>query len=271
MELHVLTFSPTGSSRKVAIEIAKGISDSNINISDITYKEPEKLNFHAHQLTIVSVPVYGGHVAPTAMQRLKSIQGNNTPTVAVVVYGNRHYEHALEELASFLTEKGFRIIAAGTFIGEHSYSTEQTPIAIGRPDNQDMLVAKQFGREIAAKIHKDSDNTIIDVRTIEQAEKDDQTMMIFRQTVMTWMKSGVQMPTSPKVNASLCNECGICASLCPTSAISKKLPQTSDTNKCIKCCACVKGCPRHARTFTTPFAQLLADNFSKRKENKYLI
>ena len=33
---------------------------------------------------------------------MKDLQGNGALAVGVVVYGNRHYEHALEELADFL-------------------------------------------------------------------------------------------------------------------------------------------------------------------------
>lgn len=46
----------------------------------------------ASALAIIVVPVYGGHVAPLAMERLQYIRGVDTPTVLVVVYGNRAYE-----------------------------------------------------------------------------------------------------------------------------------------------------------------------------------
>lgn len=271
MELHILTFSPTGTSRKVAEGIAQGTGCTATHITDITHKEAGELVFGDNRLVLVSLPVYGGHAAPTALKRMEGIRGNNTPAIPVVVYGNRHYEQALDELASFLTERGFRIIAAGTFVGEHSYSTEQTPIAAGRPDADDILFAEQFGREIAGKLKEGyTDNEVV-VAAIEQPHQDAGTMMHFKQTVMTWMQSGVPMPASPLVDTSLCNACGICTDLCPTSAIGRSNPQETDASLCIKCCACVKGCPANARTYPTPFAPLLAENFSLRKENKYLI
>ena len=38
-----------------------------------------------------------------------------------------------------------------------------------------------------------------------------------------------------------------------------------DPARCIRCCACVKGCAFGARTFRTPFAAALARNFARRK------
>ena len=46
-------------------------------------------------------------------------------------------------------------------------------------------------------------------------------------------------------------------------------PET-DADRCIRCCACVKSCPRGARTFTTPFAPALARNFKRRKAPVYI-
>ncbi len=39
----------------------------------------------------------------------------------------------------------------------------------------------------------------------------------------------------------------------------------TDPQRCIRCCACVKGCPTGARSYETPFADALARNFSRRK------
>ena len=48
-----------------------------------------------------------------------------------------------------------------------------------------------------------------------------------------------------KINPDLCKSCGICAKLCPTTAIrgEKKVPYEIDQSKCLKCGACVEKCP----------------------------
>ena len=48
-----------------------------------------------------------------------------------------------------------------------------------------------------------------------------------------------------KINPDVCKSCGICAKLCPTTAIrgEKKVPYEIDQSKCLKCGACVEKCP----------------------------
>ena len=268
MNIHTLTFSPTGTSKKIVQSIAHGTGYENIFHTDMTFQAPETQHYNTKDLLIVAVPVYGGHVAPTAIQRMNDIQGNGALAVAVVVYGNRHYEHALGELADFLCEHGFRLIGAGTFIGEHSYSTSETPIAVGRPDTEDLACAVKFGERIAYKLSSNLHDSVVDARQIEQPEQDIQVLMQFKQTVMGWMKDGIQMPATPLVDNDICTHCNACASLCPTGAINNNI---IEVEKCIKCCACVKGCPVEARSFPTPFAELLSNNFFMRKENKILL
>lgn len=272
VDLHVLTFSPTSTGACICEFIAEGIGVGyDYSEWSFTHGVPEVPTFTAKQLAVFCVPVYGGHVAPLALQRMKDIKGQDTPAVIMVVYGNRHYEQALTELQTFVTERGFRVIGAATFVGEHSYSTAQTPIAPGRPDEQDVAEALDFGKAIVEKFTKNAYPTTVDAATIEMPEQDEEAMMRFKQTVMGWMKEGRPMPQKPLGDTALCTECGTCAEVCPTQAISADTPTETDTTRCIKCCACVKECPTGARTFPSPFAPLLAENFATRKENKTLL
>lgn len=88
----------------------------------------------ADTVAVIAAPVYGGHAAPTAVKRLETLRGEGTPAVVVAVYGNRAFEKAVAELAELAVRQGFVPVAAGAFVGEHSYSTPETPVAAGRPD-----------------------------------------------------------------------------------------------------------------------------------------
>lgn len=52
----------------------------------------EKLEIPETTLVVVTVPVYGGKVAPLALERMKCIHTSGAPVVLAVVYGNRAYE-----------------------------------------------------------------------------------------------------------------------------------------------------------------------------------
>lgn len=252
--IHLIYFSPTHTSAKIAYAIAEGLEGETLTESDITYealKMPMQVRYD--ELVIVSVPVYGGRVAETAMERIRMFQGKNTPVIPVVVYGNRDYEDALKELSDALVEQGFIPVSAGAFIGEHSYSRKEMPIAAGRPDADDLLKASQFGHDTLRKLEdcfRLSDMPALEVKGN-----------------VPYKVKGPSTPQAPVTNEELCTQCEYCVDTCPVAAISIVDDRMfSNPTLCIKCCACVKECPEGARTFDTPYTAMLHKNFSARRE-----
>lgn len=267
-KINIVYFSPTHTSAKVAKAIAKGFGNIESEVFDATGKEVS-LKAGKGSLTIVAVPVYGGHIAITARHRLEALEGNGTPVVPVVVYGNRAYEEALKELATLLEKKGFVPIAGATFIGEHSYSTDKKPIAKGRPDNNDLAFAENFGEALYAKTNKlsNAESGKVDVAKIRKPYQPFFKLIGFVFNVLRLRRSGKPMPVTPVTDEKLCKHCGACVAACPVAAIENDKEEITNASRCIRCCACVKSCPHKARTFDTPFADLLTKYFSRQKEN----
>lgn len=250
--IHLVCFSPTHSSHAIAEAVAKGIRIKHVEETDLTYEEPGNPVCIKNGLAVVAVPVYAGRVADTALKRLEKVKGENTPAILIVLYGNRDYEDALIELRDWAQESGFIPLAGGAFIGEHSYSRSDKPIAAGRPDKLDQQIAVDFGYEIANKL----DETL----------KLSGLPPLLVKGNIPYKEKRPQTPAAPITVEELCIQCGHCAEICPVQAIRILDEVMSDKNLCIKCCACVKQCPNDARVFNTPYTDMLFANCSVRKE-----
>lgn len=269
----IFCFSPTGTSRKIADAVARGLQQKTaaIRTHDLTRAPAERTLTGTDAVAIFAVPVYGGHAAPTALERLQQVRGDATPAVLVVVYGNRDIGSAATELAAFVAERGFVPVAAGAFVGEHSYSTAETPIAAGRPDRQDLAEAEAFGRSVRRRLETHG-TAPVDVGRLRAPRTPLLPLLRFLRFVISYRRSRRcdAAPLLPRTDTGRCSRCGRCAAVCPTQAIARGAEERTDPARCIRCCACVKACPAGARTFGTPFAAVLARNFRRRKANRTL-
>src|SRR6266568_9625982 len=135
----LIYFSPTRTTRTVVEGIAHGLRIVTVEHVDLTPPDTmtRKLAAMHGRLAIIGSPVYSGRLPSDFISRLRRLKGHGAPAVIIAVYGNRAYEDALLELRDVALEAGFKPVAAGAFIGEHSYSDNATPIAVGRPDAED--------------------------------------------------------------------------------------------------------------------------------------
>jgi len=253
----LIYFSPTHTTQKVIEGIAQGMQASTVQSYDLTLPDA---NAQTHpkvtqDVVIIGAPVYAGRLPAVMLSRFRQIKGDGSPAVIVVVYGNRAYEDALIELRDIALEVGFQPVAAGAFIGEHSYSTSHQPIAPGRPDADDLLSAHNFGKAIRERlmtgISSSSDLLQVPGKVPYKAIR---------------MLSGI----APSVNKALCLKCRKCVLVCPTAAIDKEHPADTASELCIRCCACVHACPSNARVLDDPRIRQAAEwlylNCRDRKE-----
>lgn len=262
-----LYFSPTYTTRKIveatAAAAAQGLAlpqFSKINVTTPVQRK-ETPQFGEGDLVVFGVPVYIGRVPNLIRDFFASIKGNGAIGVPVVVYGNRAYDDALIELKDIMEGNGFKCIAAGAFIGEHSFSYT---LGGGRPDASDLMIAEEFGHNIAARIKEGAvtDTTLVvpgnpyPYKFYNAKSKKDNSIDIRK--------------VKPETNPQKCTDCGLCAMLCPMGAID---PSNCSLvpGICIKCGACIKMCRPKAKYFSDPtyleHKEILEKNFTEpRKE-----
>lgn len=232
--LKLVYFSPTGTTQAVVNGIASGIECGRVEQLDITHPSAreEPLSLSGKELLIIGLPVYMGRVPAILSEWLQMMKADNTPAVCVVVYGNRVYEDALLELTDFVRGAGCRLIAGAAYIGEHSFSSPETPTAEGRPDVADLQHAALFGQTISEKMASLSQMMIPDL-SIPGCHP-------YRGDSTLWVVDCIAV-------SDACTGCNVCVDSCPTGAIDPEDPRKTRIDQCITCCACIKKCPEQAR------------------------
>ena len=249
--LKLVCFSPTGTTKSIVQSIAHGINQSNVELIDITKpnKRKQQLKTSENELLIVAVPVYMGRVPALLSEWLHTIKADKTPTVCIVVYGNREYEDSLLELKNIMKKRGGIPIACAAFIGEHSFSSSDAPIAVARPDATDLNHAEMFGHKINETLQ--SISSVDDISCINvygnYPYKDLEDLL-----------SVDFIAISDK-----CLQCGVCAEACPVGAIDLENSSLLDKEKCILCCACIKCCPENARTMKPSIVKAMSVRVSE--------
>lgn len=271
-------FSATGTTEKIVCAIANQLvkcsnkpeTEKNVHSETLDFTLPSARNsfpeIAKNDLVVFGVPTYAGRVPNLLLKYLDTIQGNGALAVPVVTFGNRAFDNALIELRNILENHGFKTIAAGAFVCEHSFSYT---LAAGRPDENDLAFAKNFAETIYDKVSE------IDLNLYKhepilvdgdenagyyQPKTDEGTPIDIRKV-------------KPKTNAS-CTKCGTCAKVCPMGSISSE--DFSIVNGiCIKCGACIKKCPVKAKYFDDPgylyHRAQVERNFARPAENKIFI
>lgn len=252
MNIHQITFSPTGGTQQVSNILCQGIGTVNV-VTDLCVKTSDLRlpNINENDIIVIAMPVFAGRVPTLAVERLRKVEPHNARCVVIAVFGNRAYDDALLEMQDVATEMGFRVIAAVAAVAEHSIIRKYGK---GRPDADDAETLRHFGEEI---LRKTEDNNFSMPRVPGKHP----------------YKHGGKVP-HPK-GRRRCNHCGICANQCPTDAIPLSNPKKVDSAKCISCMRCVSVCPTGARSIGAVMNFLATQGLKKvcatRKDNELYI
>jgi ferredoxin/flavodoxin len=255
---HLVYFSPTGTTRNIVKQVAAGLDRPELADYDLTRMDQDFALHLDEGLAIIAAPVYAGRVPELFLKRIQHLSGAGIPAVVIALYGNRAYEDALLELRDVIGDKGFRVIAAGAFIGEHSFATRQSPVATGRPDGADLQLAREFGASVARTLRATHPRAGLDVPGNTP----------YKERVAL---GGICPETQPE----LCTLCKTCAERCPAFLITVDQKVTTKAEGCLMCSACVKSCPQSARALLHPTVEarrdMLVTNCGERKAPSWMI
>ena len=263
-------FSPTGNTKKLAHVAAEYVAkECNLPLYETDFTKLdnrlEKYEFGPEDFVILAVPTYAGKLPNKILPDLKEkLQGNNTPAAAMVTFGNRSFDNSLAELIQVLKEDGFCPSGGAAFVCQHAFTQV---LAAGRPRENDLAQAGDF---VLKCINLAKDEDFLRESAGLQVEGDaDAPYYVPKGTDGQPAKF---LKAKPKTDMDRCTNCGLCADLCPMASIN---PQdiTDVSGICIKCHACVNGCPEGAKYFDDKaflsHVVMLEQNFTDEKDNRF--
>jgi len=235
-----LVFSPTGTTRRVVTKVSEGMGVGLADYIDLTTpKSRDEWSGEVNgDLLLMGVPTYYDTIPSILLDHFNKLQGKGKWAVPITVYGNVSPGACLQELCGLLKSRGFRILAAANFIGEHSFSNEDVPLSFGRPDEKDLETAYDFGRKVREKINSNQVEVKLDAAELKVGRN-------YARRREEYPENDVVSLARVDFNESKCTRCLECVVVCPSGAIDAE-SLAIDDGLCFRCFACSRACPSDA-------------------------
>ena len=240
--LQVVFFSPTKNTQKILAQIAGGMNlpYTPEPFIDITTKINQKIINEkiVGDIILFGVPVYISKIPSMVLPVITALEGNGRWIIPVAVSGHVTHGECLENMIWVFKQQNFRILAAAKFIGRHSFTSAEFLLGENRPNQDDMHIAREFGKKVRNKLGKSPTELVIQ----GIAPSGDAEEKIPERKAQVLVDSPVHDPEK-------CVRCRVCYAHCPVEAIdfdsfaNEQNPFVVDEDLCFRCFGCVFVCP----------------------------
>jgi flavodoxin/NAD-dependent dihydropyrimidine dehydrogenase PreA subunit len=238
----IATFSQTGSTKKIADQIAKGLSSSNLDVTHLEITQDSSPDLKEYDIIGIGTPTYFFRPPFIITDFIKNLKGLEQKASFVFILQGTDQGSCGNWIRKELFKKGsrdlgyFRSYGADYWIG---YIKRGIMFSPDSPTDQELSEAESFGKTIAIRFEDHS----------QQIEKfDPPTHFIYGiEQFFVARPFAKTMYGKTFYTDKNCDNCGICIKKCPVDNILKnKKGKLSWNTKCMLCAACELSCPKDA-------------------------
>lgn len=228
-------FSPCGSTKTAVTQVCQQLSEKwdmpyRLQSYTLPHERDHWQPIQPHDIVVWGTPTYAGRIPNKTLDFItRHIIGHNNPVALLCTFGNRSSDHTLEEMLQLIDQGNMHAIGFASIATAHVFA----PQDIVPPENDDALIHWTNRLNIHTTSRYPTSHRPLPYYTPLKADG----------TPAKFLKS------KPTVSNTRCTGCGHCAPVCPTGVIHMADNQPQFADPCIKCQACIKGCPCHALEF----------------------
>lgn len=263
----IATFSQTGSTIKIADQIAKGLNSSNFDVTHLKITQDARPDLTEYDIIGIGTPVYFFRPPFIVMDFIKNLGSLENKSSFVFILHGTNQGSCGNIIRKELSRKGskdlgyFRSYGPDYWIG---YIKRGALFSPNSPTDQELHSADEFGKTISARfIDKSQEAEAYDSSTHFMYELEQ--MFVARPFAKT-----IYFKTFYADKA--CDKCGICIKKCPIDNIHEaKDGKLTWNNNCMLCATCELSCPRdaiHSALDWIIFSPFMYYNIARSKRKK---
>lgn len=263
-------FSPTGNTKQVVEQLAISLSQKlavPLVKDDFTLPDAhsDARSYTMEDLVIFGVPTYAGRIPNKVLPFVQNLfHGERTCAVAVVTFGNRSFDNSLSELDAELKKNNFSVLGAGAVVCHHAFAE----VGVGRPNVADNEQLEAFAGAVFKKLQT------VSLPAPDLTIKRNEALAAYYVPLGLDGKPVNFLKAKPVTDKALCDNCGVCAAVCPMAAIDKN-DVSLVPGLCIKCQACITHCHTKAKSFDDPLfishRTMLEKNYSRPAVSEFFV
>lgn len=237
LHIGLLYFSVTGNTEKIGNVIGNRLKElgCTVDMIDITPLSSRKGGFDCrpYDALILGAPVHSWRIPRVVREWIPNLFGDGKKCAIFLTYGGFQIHPAHYTTCQFLQKQGFSVVSSAEFLAFHTFNIGGWKAMVGRPDESDVAVAREYADIIHARFSGKDPDLVGELEKTSHPEELLDQIEGFRFRILT------QVPTRNGADCCMCREC---EEFCPTGAIDATTGET-DPSRCIACLGCVLRCP----------------------------